>query len=167
MLYHLSFYLKDFFFGFNVFKYITFRSFLAIMLAFFLTLLLTPIFLKKLKALQRLFKGYVREYTPEGHTVKKLVPNMGGLVILISVLLSSLLLMRLDLAYFWVISFCILGFGLIGLWDDYTKLKNKRVYPQRLSSLPRFLWHPLQPLPSINLRRWAQSFTFLFLRTFR
>lgn len=71
MLYHLSFYLKDFFFGFNVFKYITFRSFLAILLAFFLTLLLTPIFLKKLKALQRLFKGYVREYTPEGHTVKK------------------------------------------------------------------------------------------------
>jgi len=126
MLYHLSFYLKDLFFGFNVFKYITFRSFLAILLAFFLTLLLTPIFLKKLKALQRLFRGYVREYTPEGHTIKKLVPNMGGLVILISVLLSSLLLMRLDLAYFWVISLCILGFGLIGLWDDYTKLKNKK-----------------------------------------
>jgi phospho-N-acetylmuramoyl-pentapeptide-transferase len=126
MLYHLSFYLKDFFFGFNVFKYITFRSFLAIMLAFLLTLLLTPIFLKKLKALQRLFKGYVREYAPEGHTIKKLVPNMGGLVILVSVLLSSLLLMRLDLAYFWVISLCILGFGLIGLWDDYTKLKNKK-----------------------------------------
>jgi phospho-N-acetylmuramoyl-pentapeptide-transferase len=56
MLYHLSFYLKDFFFGFNVFKYITFRSFLAILLAFFLTLLLTPIFLKKLKALQRLLR---------------------------------------------------------------------------------------------------------------
>ena len=126
MLYHLSFYLKDFFFGFNVFKYITFRSFLAVMIAFLLTLLLSPVFLKKMKNIQRLFKGYVREYTPEGHVVKRLVPTMGGLVILLSVLFSSLLLMRLDLTYFWIISFCILGFGLIGLWDDYTKLKNKK-----------------------------------------
>jgi len=55
MLYHLSFYLKDFFFGFNVFKYITFRSFLAIMLAFFLTLLLTPIFLKKTESPSKTF----------------------------------------------------------------------------------------------------------------
>ncbi len=126
MLYHLSFYLKDFFFGFNVFKYITFRSFLAVMIAFFITLLLAPIFLKRMMAIQRLFKGYVREYTPEGHIVKRFVPTMGGLVILLSVIFSSLLLMRLDLTYFWIISFCILGFGLIGLWDDYMKLKNKK-----------------------------------------
>ncbi|WP_448588076.1 phospho-N-acetylmuramoyl-pentapeptide-transferase [Thermocrinis sp.] len=126
MLYHLSFYLKDFFFGFNVFKYITFRSFLAVMVAFLLTLLLSPVFLKKMKTIQRLFKGYVREYTPEGHTIKRLVPTMGGVVILLSVLFSSFLLMRLDLSYFWIVSFCLLGFGLIGLWDDYMKLKNKK-----------------------------------------
>ena len=126
MLYHLSFYLKDFFFGFNVFKYITFRSFLAILIAFFLTLVLSGVFLKKMRAVQRLFKGYVREYTPEGHTIKRLVPTMGGIVILLSVLLTSFLLMRLDLTYFWIISFCVLGFGLIGLWDDYTKLRRKR-----------------------------------------
>jgi phospho-N-acetylmuramoyl-pentapeptide-transferase len=75
MLYHLSFYLKDFFFGFNVFKYITFRSFLAIMLAFLLTLLLTPIFLKKLKALQRLFKGYVRNTHRRGTPSKNWCPT--------------------------------------------------------------------------------------------
>ncbi|RMH80106.1 MAG: phospho-N-acetylmuramoyl-pentapeptide-transferase [Acidobacteria bacterium] len=126
MLYHIAFYLKDYLFVFNVFKYITFRSFLAIFIAFALTLLLTPLFMKKMKALQRLMGGYIREYTPEGHEVKKYVPTMGGLIVVLSVLVSSLFLMRLDLTYFWIITFCVLGFALIGFWDDFTKLKNKK-----------------------------------------
>ena len=126
MLYHLSLWLKDYFFAFNVFKYITFRSFSAIILAFLLTLVLTPFFMKKMKALQRLLGGYIREYTPEGHVVKRYIPTMGGFVIVLSLLLTSFLLMRLDLGYFWVISFCIVGFALVGLWDDYVKLKNKK-----------------------------------------
>ncbi|MGB9874479.1 MAG: phospho-N-acetylmuramoyl-pentapeptide-transferase, partial [Hydrogenobacter sp.] len=96
MLYHISFWLKDYLFVFNVFKYITFRALFAVILAFVITLIITPVFLKKMKALQRLFKGYVREYTPEGHTVKKYVPTMGGFVIVLSFTLSSFLLMRLD-----------------------------------------------------------------------
>ncbi|MEZ0361661.1 MAG: phospho-N-acetylmuramoyl-pentapeptide-transferase [Hydrogenobacter sp.] len=126
MLYHLSLWLKDYLFVFNVFKYITFRSLMAVILAFIITLIITPIFVKKMKALQRLFKGYVREYTPEGHLVKKYVPSMGGFVIVISIMLSCLLLMRLDLAYFWIITFCMVGFALIGFADDYIKLKNKK-----------------------------------------
>ena len=126
MLYHLALYLRDYFFAFNVFKYITFRSFLAVLIAFTITLMLTPFFMKKMKAIQRLFKGYIREYTPEGHLVKRYVPTMGGLIIVLSVLFSSLLLMRLDLLYFWIITFCILGFALIGLWDDMVKLRNKK-----------------------------------------
>lgn len=126
MLYHIALYLRDYFFAFNVFKYITFRSFLAVLMAFALTLLLTPIFMRKMKAIQRLFKGYTREYTPEGHLVKKYTPTMGGLIIVLSVLLTCLLLMRLDLFYFWVATLCILGFALIGFWDDAVKLKNKK-----------------------------------------
>ncbi|MEJ5338670.1 MAG: phospho-N-acetylmuramoyl-pentapeptide-transferase [Aquificaceae bacterium] len=126
MLYHMALYLRDYFFAFNVFKYITFRSFLAVLIAFSLTLILTPIFMKKMKAIQRLFKGYIREYTPEGHLVKRYVPTMGGLIIVLSVFLSSFLLMRLDLIYFWVITLCILGFALIGFWDDFVKLRNKK-----------------------------------------
>jgi phospho-N-acetylmuramoyl-pentapeptide-transferase len=126
MLYYISFWLKDYLFVFNVFKYITFRSLFAVILAFVITLIITPVFVKKMKALQRLFKGYVREYTPEGHTVKKYVPSMGGSVIVLSFVLSSFLLMRLNLAYFWIIVFCTLGFALIGFADDYIKLKNKK-----------------------------------------
>ncbi|WP_029552208.1 phospho-N-acetylmuramoyl-pentapeptide-transferase [Thermocrinis jamiesonii] len=146
MLYHLSFYLKDLFFGFNVFKYITFRSFLAVMLAFFITLLLSPVFLKKMRAIQRLFKGYIREYTPKGHVTKRLVPTMGGLVIILSVLLSSFLLMRWDLNYFWIISFCIVGFGLIGLWDDYTKLRNKKGISAKAKFLAQFFFATITAL---------------------
>lgn len=126
MLYHLALYLKDHVSFLNVFKYITFRSFLALLVAFFIVLVLTPIFVKKLKALQRLFRGYVRQYTPEGHTVKKYTPTMGGLVVLLSILITSFLLMRLDLAYFWIIAFCMVSFGAIGFWDDFVKLKNKK-----------------------------------------
>ncbi|SHK40235.1 phospho-N-acetylmuramoyl-pentapeptide-transferase [Thermocrinis minervae] len=126
MLYHLALELRHYFFAFNVFKYITFRSLLAIILAFVLVLVITPIFTRKMKAVQRLFKGYVREYTPEGHVIKRYVPTMGGFVILLSILVSSLLLMRLDLIYFWIITFCMVGFALIGFLDDYVKLKNKK-----------------------------------------
>ncbi len=76
MLYHIALYLRDYLFAFNVFKYITFRSFLAVFIAFSITLILTPIFMRKMKAIQRLFKGYIREYTPEGHLVKKYVPTI-------------------------------------------------------------------------------------------
>ncbi|MCS7195838.1 MAG: phospho-N-acetylmuramoyl-pentapeptide-transferase [Aquificaceae bacterium] len=126
MLYHLALYLRDYLFVFNVFKYITFRSFLAVLIAFLLTLLLTPIFMKRMRVFQRLFKGYIREYTPEGHLVKKYTPTMGGLIIVLSVLFAALLLMRLDLFYFWVMAFCILGFAVIGFWDDFVKLRDKK-----------------------------------------
>ncbi|MDW8066650.1 MAG: phospho-N-acetylmuramoyl-pentapeptide-transferase [Aquificaceae bacterium] len=126
MIYHIALYLRDYLFVFNVFKYITFRSFLAVFIAFAITLVLTPIFMKKMKAIQRLFRGYIREYTPEGHLIKKYTPTMGGLIIVLSVVLTSVLLMRLDLVYFWIITFCILGFALVGFWDDILKLKNKK-----------------------------------------
>lgn len=139
MLYHLSLWLKDYFFVFNVFKYITFRSLSAVIVAFLITLIITPIFVKKMKALQRLFKGYIREYTPEGHLTKRYIPSMGGFVIVLSLLLSSLLLMRLDLAYFWIITFCTLGFAFIGFVDDYVKLRNKKGISARVKLMAQVL----------------------------
>ena len=126
MLYHLAFILREYWFVFNVFKYITFRSFTAVLLAFGITLLLSPPVMERLKKLQGLFGGYVREYTPESHEVKKYTPTMGGIVILITLVVSSLLLMRWDIPYLWIVLFSVIGFGLIGLWDDYVKLKNKK-----------------------------------------
>ncbi|MCS7083954.1 MAG: phospho-N-acetylmuramoyl-pentapeptide-transferase [Aquificaceae bacterium] len=126
MLYHIALLLKDEFSPLNVFRYITFRSFLVVLIAFGLTLYLTPYFVRKMRALQRLFRGYVRQYTPEGHINKRYIPSMGGLIIVLSVVFSCFLLMRLDLFYFWVLSFCTIGFAAVGFWDDFTKLKNKK-----------------------------------------
>ncbi len=164
MLYHIALYLRDFFFPFNVFKYITFRSFIAILLAFAITLVLTPVFMKKMKALQRLFKGYVREYTPEGHVVKKYVPTMGGVVVVLSVLFTALLLMRLDLTYFWIISFCILGFALIGLWDDAVKLKNKKGIPAKTKFMAQLV---VASLTAIGIYLFTQVGTRLYFPLFK
>jgi len=126
MLYHLALFLRDYFFAFNVFKYITFRSFTAILIAFFITLLLSPTFIERVSKLQRIFGGYVREYTPDHHENKKYTPTMGGIVIVTVIILSSLLLMRLDIRYTWVLVFSTLSFALIGLLDDWIKLQNKK-----------------------------------------
>ena len=126
MAYLLAVLLRDYLFIFNVLKYITFRSFTAVLIAFFLTLILSPSFIKRLSKLQRLFGGYVREYTPENHAVKKYTPTMGGVVIVTVVLLATLLLMRLDVKYTWVLLFSLLSFAFIGLLDDWVKLKNKK-----------------------------------------
>ena len=126
MAYLLAILLRDYLFIFNVLKYITFRSFTAVLIAFFLTLILSPSFIKRLSKLQRLFGGYVREYTPENHAVKKYTPTMGGVVIVTVVLLATLLLMRLDVKYTWVLLFSLLSFASIGLLDDWVKLKNKK-----------------------------------------
>ncbi|NPA40899.1 MAG: phospho-N-acetylmuramoyl-pentapeptide-transferase [Aquificae bacterium] len=126
MIYHLAILLRDYFFAFNVFKYITFRSFTAILIAFFITLLLSPTFMKKVARLQRFLGGYVREYTPQHHENKKYTPTMGGIVIITVILISSVLLMRLDIKYTWVLVFSTLSFALIGLIDDWVKLKNKK-----------------------------------------
>ncbi len=126
MVYHLALLLKEYFFAFNVFKYITFRSFTAIIIAFFITLMLSPTFIERFSRIQRLLGGYVREFTPDHHENKKHTPTMGGVVIVTVIALSSLLLMRLDVRYTWVLLFSTLSFALIGLLDDWMKLRSKR-----------------------------------------
>jgi len=126
MVYYLALILKDYFFVFNVFKYITFRSFTAVLIAFFITLLLSPAFIERISRLQKFLGGYVREYTPEHHENKKYTPTMGGVVIVTVIILSSLLLMRLDMKYTWVLIFATLSFAGVGLLDDWLKLRNKK-----------------------------------------
>ncbi len=126
MIYHLALVLREYLFAFNVLKYITFRSFTAILIAFFLMLLLSPTFIEKVSRFQKLFGGYVREYTPDHHESKKYTPTMGGIVIVTVLILTSLLLMRLDVRYTWVLLFATGSFALIGLLDDWLKLQNKK-----------------------------------------
>jgi len=122
-------------FHINVFKYITFRSFFAFLTAFFLSLALGPYVIRKLKEFQEKAGGYVREYTPETHSRKKFTPTMGGVLIVFSVIVSSLLWCRLDNFYVLITITTMFIFGLIGFADDYLKLKTKK----GLSTRDKFL----------------------------
>ena len=107
----------------NVFNYISLRAVLAVITSLVVSFMLGPWFIKKLGDYS--FGQYIRADGPEGHLKKSGTPTMGGGLILISVLTSSLLWGDLNNRYMWLLIIVIVGFGLIGLVDDYSKIKNK------------------------------------------
>ncbi|MGB9621232.1 MAG: phospho-N-acetylmuramoyl-pentapeptide-transferase [Brevinematia bacterium] len=123
MLYEIFYPLKEIFFGFNLFKYITFRTFSAIITSFVLVLILMPPFIKYISKLQ--FKQVEREFGPESHLKKQGTPTMGGLLFISVAILSSILWARINNIYVILILIIMLGFGLIGFLDDYTKKIRK------------------------------------------
>ncbi|WP_457638990.1 phospho-N-acetylmuramoyl-pentapeptide-transferase [Persephonella sp.] len=122
MLYHLLYQFLDI----NLFKYITFRGFYALITSFLISLVVGPYIISRLKVLQKKEGGYVREYTPDGHQLKKHTPTMGGILIVVAVLVSTLLWCRLDNFYIWIVLFALLSFAVLGGWDDYKKIKTKK-----------------------------------------
>jgi phospho-N-acetylmuramoyl-pentapeptide-transferase len=124
MLYHLLYPLRDKFFGFNVFRYITFRSAGAVLTALIVSFLLGPTmiaWLRRLKVGQQ-----VRDDGPKTHLGKQGTPTMGGLLIITALVSSVLLWSDLTNKYVWVVLFATLAFGGIGFWDDYLKVVKKQ-----------------------------------------
>ncbi|MFQ5828254.1 MAG: phospho-N-acetylmuramoyl-pentapeptide-transferase [Candidatus Methylomirabilia bacterium] len=125
MLYHLLFPLASEHIIFNVFRYITFRTAMAAVTAMGLSFLLGPWLIGRLRQLPA-GGGTIREDTPERHRTKAGTPTMGGILILFALLLSTFLWARLDNRYVWVILLTTAGLGLIGLLDDFQKLRTKK-----------------------------------------
>ncbi|MFA5581848.1 MAG: phospho-N-acetylmuramoyl-pentapeptide-transferase [Paracoccaceae bacterium] len=111
---------------FNLFRYITFRAGAA----FFTALIFGFIFGRPLIELLRRRQGKgqpIREDGPETHLAKAGTPTMGGLLILSSVVVSTLLWARLDNGYIWLVLFVTLAYGAIGFADDYSKVSKGNV----------------------------------------
>jgi phospho-N-acetylmuramoyl-pentapeptide-transferase len=124
MLYHLLYPLHNVFSGFNVFKYITFRSAGAVITALIVSFALGP---RMIAWLRRLKVGqHVRDDGPQTHLSKQGTPTMGGLLIIAALVSSALLWSDLTNKYVWVVLFATLSFGGIGFWDDYRKVVKKR-----------------------------------------
>ncbi len=123
MLYHLLYPLHTTFIGFNVFRYITFRCICGAITAFLIMYFFGPAFIRAMKRLQ--IGQVVRDDGPESHLAKQGVPTMGGLLILVSISLSTLLWARLDSGLVWLLQFTTLFYGLIGAIDDYRKISRK------------------------------------------
>jgi len=122
MFYHLLYPLSEWISLFNVFKYITFRMIYGSIFAFLLVYFLMPRFIRFMK--ERQFGQVVREEGPAHHMVKSGTPTMGGVVIILSVVISSLLWCNLTNPFVWLALFVLLFFGLVGFVDDYLKIKR-------------------------------------------
>ena len=125
MLYNLLYPLAHEFGIFNLFKYLTFRSGGAVLTSLLMTFLTAPHIICWLKSKQR--EGQpIREDGPESHLLtKKGTPTMGGIMILLSVLVSTLLWADVTNHYIWIVLFVTVGFGIIGFFDDYRKLTKR------------------------------------------
>lgn len=114
--------LKEIFFPFNLFRYITFRAAYALLTAFVLTLWLLPKFLRWVK--RRGIKENVSRWVPERHRTKEGTPTAGGIIILISVVISVILWANLTNSFVWISLFTVVFLGLMGLWDDLKKTNS-------------------------------------------
>src|SRR2546428_12119512 len=110
--------------GLNVFQYVTFRTAYASVTAMLISLLFGR---KLIEGLKRWNIGQqIREEGPQAHIAKRDTPTMGGLLIIGSVVISTLLWARLSGLYIWITILATVGFGAIGFADDYIKLVKRR-----------------------------------------
>ena len=124
MLYHLLYPLHELVPAFRLFRYITFRGALAILIALIISLLLGPILIRFLQRMN--LRQYIREEGPAAHQVKGGTPTMGGILILAALSISALLCIRWDSPLFWVLLFSTLAFGAIGFADDFLKMRRRQ-----------------------------------------
>jgi phospho-N-acetylmuramoyl-pentapeptide-transferase len=119
---------------FNLFRYLTFRSGGAVMTALVISFILGPFVIRWLKSKQG--EGQpIRVDGPESHLLtKKGTPTMGGVLILLALVISTLLWADLENRYVWIVLWVTIGYGAVGFGDDFLKLtkRNSKGLPGRL-----------------------------------
>ena len=123
MFYHLLYPLTDSFSGFNLFRYLTFRTAGATITALFICLILGPFFIRLLQKMQ--VKESIRAEGPESHQKKSGTPTMGGLIILSGIIIPSLLWADLTNFYIQSVLIVTIWLGMLGFMDDYLKAIKK------------------------------------------
>ena len=135
MLYHLLLPLTEYISGFNVFRYITFRTAGATVTAIVICLFLGPFFIRLLKRYH--VRENIRKEGPAGHKAKEGTPTMGGLIILAGIVIPTLLWAKLSNFYILSLLLVTLGLGLLGFMDDY--LKALKGQPRGLVAKKKFI----------------------------
>jgi phospho-N-acetylmuramoyl-pentapeptide-transferase len=120
MLFHLLYPLHEAYSFFNVFRYITFRTIYAAITALVICFVVGPWLIRRLRELR--IGQNIREDGPNSHQVKQGTPTMGGVLIVFAVTVSTLLWANLTLSCIWFVVLVMVGYGLIGFFDDYRKL---------------------------------------------
>ena len=141
MFYHLFYPYASEYGGFNVFRYITFRTGAATLTALFIAFMVGP---PLIRALERLRMDQpIREIGPD-HQSKEGTPTMGGLLILLSLLVSVLLWSNLDNRFVWIVIGITTGYGVLGFIDDYRKVKAG--HSAGLSARAKLFWQTLMAI---------------------
>jgi len=124
-------------FGFlRVFQYLTFRALMAALTALLLGLAAGPYVIRRLTALK--IGQQVRSYGMETHLTKSGTPTMGGVLVLFSIALSTLLWFDVSNRFVWIVLWVTLGFGAIGWVDDWRKVVRKD--PEGMRSREKYFW---------------------------
>ncbi|MEO6973264.1 MAG: phospho-N-acetylmuramoyl-pentapeptide-transferase [Rhodoferax sp.] len=122
--------------GFRVFQYLTFRAVMAAMTSLLIGLLAGPYVIRRLTELK--IGQPIRGYGMESHLSKSGTPTMGGVLILMSISISTLLWFDLSNRFVWIVLLVTLGFGAIGWVDDWRKVVNKD--PEGMRSREKYFW---------------------------
>lgn len=109
---------------FNVVQYVTSRTAFATLTALLISLLLGPLLIRRLRDFQ--IGQHIREEGPKSHQAKAGTPTMGGILIVVSILLPTLLWANLRNPFVWLLILSCLAYGLVGFADDYLKIRHKR-----------------------------------------
>ena len=123
----------------RVFQYITFRAVMAAMTALVIGIGMGPFVIRKLRELK--IGQPIRGYGIEAHLAKSGTPTMGGVLILLSIALSTLLWFDLSNRFVWIVMLVTFGFGAIGWADDWRKVVRKD--PEGMRSREKYLWQSL------------------------
>ena len=120
----------------RIFQYITFRAVMAAMTSLLIGLMAGPAVIRHLASLK--IGQPIRGYGMESHLAKSGTPTMGGVLILLSIAISTLLWFDLSNRFVWIVLLVTLGFGVIGWVDDWRKVVNKD--PEGMRSREKYFW---------------------------
>lgn len=123
MLFHLSYYLKNYLSFFNVIHYVSFRAIASLLSTLMFSLIFGNWFINKSKLF---FRSKSREHAPERHKEKDDMPTMGGIFILMALVVNVMLWCNMCTMQVWIFLFCVVGFGAIGCWDDWLKITQRK-----------------------------------------
>ncbi|KEY91124.1 phospho-N-acetylmuramoyl-pentapeptide-transferase [Candidatus Photodesmus blepharus] len=123
MLIWLSKLLQPYFSFFRLFEYLSFRAIVSVLTALMISLLMGPHLIRSLRLLQ--IGQVVRTNGPKSHFSKRDRPTMGGIMLLVSIIVTVLLWTDLSNLYVWSVLFVLVGYGAVGFVDDYRKVVSK------------------------------------------
>lgn len=142
MLLWLAELLGDYYSGFLVVEYITLRAILAVLTALFMAFVIGPYMIRKLQEKQ--VGQSIRDDGPQSHLTKAGTPTMGGGLILISIVLSTLLWADLSNRFVWITLGVLVIFGAVGWVDDWRKVIEKN--PRGLPARWKYFWQSVGAL---------------------